>query len=131
MPTSKGHPTSSTSAPEAGIEPGTGLFAALERVYDATKARFCFIMDEWVSMNMFVEYGAVEDSRYDRFFGFTQDEVRELCARHLARTPDARVGYEGLERWYDGYLTGDGGRAGLRRAPDPAQRGHAGRHASR
>lgn len=145
-------------APEAGVEPGTGLFAALERVYDATKARFCFIMDEWDSMffnplfteddqraflmflkqllktkpyvelaymtgilpiakhstsselNMFVGYSALEDPRYDRFFGFTQDEVRELCARHLARTPDARVGYEGLERWYDGYLTEDGER---------------------
>ena len=145
-------------APEAGVEPGTGLFAALERVYDTTKARFCFIMDEWDSMffnplfteddqraflmflkqllktkpyvelaymtgilpiakhstgselNMFVEYSAVEDPRYDRFFGFTQDEVRELCFRHLARTPNARVGYEGLERWYDGYLTEDGER---------------------
>ena len=61
-------------------------------------------------LNMFVEYSAVEDPRYGRFFGFTQDEVRELCARHLARTPDARVGYEGLERWYDGYLTEDGER---------------------
>ena len=36
--------------------------------------------------------------------------MRELCARHLASTPDARVGYEGLERWYDGYLTENGGR---------------------
>lgn len=61
-------------------------------------------------LNMFVEYSALEDSRYDRFFGFTQDEVCELCTRHLARTPDARVGYEGLERWYDGYLTEDGER---------------------
>lgn len=61
-------------------------------------------------LNMFVEYGAVEDLRYDRFFGFTQDEVRELCARHLACTPDAWVGYEGLEHWYDGYLAEDGER---------------------
>ncbi|WP_417341479.1 AAA family ATPase [Gordonibacter urolithinfaciens] len=145
-------------APEAGVEPRIGLFAAHECVYDVTKAQFCFIMDEWDSLffnplftedgqrsflmllkqllktkpyvelshmagilsiakhstgselNMFVEYGAVEDLRYDRFFGFTQDEVCELCARHLACTPDARVGYEGLEHWYDGYLTEDGER---------------------
>ena len=144
-------------APEAGVEPRIGLFAAHECVYDVTKAQFCFIMDEWDSLffnplftedgqrsflmllkqllktkpyvelshmagilsiakhstgselNMFVEYGAVEDLRYDRFFGFTQD-VCELCARHLACTPDARVGYEGLEHWYDGYLTEDGER---------------------
>ena len=145
-------------APEAGVEPRIGLFAAHECVYDVTKAQFCLIMDEWDSLffnplftedgqrsflmllkqllktkpyvelshmagilsiakhstgselNMFVEYGAVEDLRYDRFFGFTQDEVCELCARHLACTPDARVGYEGLEHWYDGYLTEDGER---------------------
>lgn len=42
--------------------------------------------------NMFVEYSAVEDPHYDRFFGFIQDEMRELCARHLARTPDEQVG---------------------------------------
>ena len=150
-------PSARAIAPEAGVEPGIGLFTPLECVYDVTKAQICFIVDEWDSMffnpllteddqraflmflkqllktkpyvelacmtgilpiakhstgselNMFVEYSAVEDPRYDLVFGFTQDEV-QLCARHLARTPDARVGYEGLERWYDGYLTEDGER---------------------
>lgn len=150
-------PSARAIAPEAGVEPGIGLFTPLECVYDVTKAQICFIVDEWDSMffnpllteddqraflmflkqllktkpyvelacmtgilpiakhstgselNMFVECSAVEDPRYDLVFGFTQDEV-QLCARHLARTPDARVGYEGLERWYDGYLTEDGER---------------------
>ncbi|MEE0518720.1 hypothetical protein, partial [Slackia sp.] len=37
-------------APEAGVEPRIGLFAAHECVYDVTKAQFCFIMDEWDSL---------------------------------------------------------------------------------
>ena len=60
-------------APEAGVEPGAGLFAALERVYDATKARFCF-MDEWDSM----------------FFNplFTEDDQRVslMFLKHLFKT---------------------------------------------
>lgn len=59
-------------------------------------------------LNMFVEYSAVDDPRYERFFGFTEDEVRELCVRHAKRKPNARVNYEELARWYDGYLTEDG-----------------------
>lgn len=37
-------------SPEAGVEPGTGLFAALERDYDTAKVRFCCIMNEWGPM---------------------------------------------------------------------------------
>lgn len=59
-------------------------------------------------LNMFDEYSAVDDPLFDRFFGFTEDEVRGLCARHAARACGARVGYEGLARWYDGYITETG-----------------------
>lgn len=31
--------------------------------------------------------------------------MRELCERHEVRTPNARVTYDDLEYWYDGYLT--------------------------
>ena len=42
-------------------------------------------------LNMLVEYSDVGNPRYDRFFGFAQGEVCELCARQLARG-DTRVG---------------------------------------
>lgn len=61
-------------------------------------------------LNMFVEYSAVDDPRYERYFGFTEDEVRELCERHIARNPNARVTYDDLAYWYDGYLTENGER---------------------
>ena len=61
-------------------------------------------------LNMFAEYSAVDDPRYERFFGFTEAEVRALCERHEERVPGARVGYGGLARWYDGYLAEDGSR---------------------
>ncbi|WP_165046131.1 AAA family ATPase [Adlercreutzia sp. ZJ138] len=145
-------------APTAEIEEGTNLLDALDRTFQKTGARFCFIMDEWDSMffnplfttedqraflmflkqllktkpyvelaymtgvlpitkhstgselNMFVEYNAVEDPRFEEFFGFTEAEVAKLCALHHERNPQARVDYEGLANWYDGYLTETGER---------------------
>lgn len=61
-------------------------------------------------LNMFVEYSAVDDPRYERYFGFTESEVRELCERHEVYNPNARVTYDDLEYWYDGYLTESGER---------------------
>ena len=59
-------------------------------------------------LNMFTEYSAVDDPKFEKFFGFTEAEVRELCDIHAARNPNPRVNYEELERWYDGYLAEDG-----------------------
>ena len=132
------------------------LFYSLHAVYNKTKTKFCFVMDEWDSMffnsmfsdadqknflmflkqllkgrayvefaymtgilpiskhstgselNMFDEYSAVGDGMFDGFFGFTEAEVRTLCDVHAARKPNAKANFEGLARWYDGYLTEDG-----------------------
>lgn len=54
------------------------------------------------SMNMFSEYTAVYDGRYDHFFGFTEVEVRELCKNTAAPA------FEELKEWYGGYRTADG-----------------------
>lgn len=61
-------------------------------------------------LNMFVEYSAADDPKFDGFFGFTDDEVRALCEVHERRVSDPRVTYDGLAFWYDGYLNDDGGR---------------------
>ena len=57
---------------------------------------------------MFVEYSAAEDLRFEPYFEFTEEEVRDLCEKHFARRPNARADYEGLAYWYDGYLAEDG-----------------------
>lgn len=54
-------------------------------------------------LNMFQEYNFMNDSVYERYFGLTEDEVKDLCAAHRS------VGYEELKRWYDGYYLSDGG----------------------
>lgn len=61
-------------------------------------------------LNMFNEYSAASDPVYERYFGFTEDEVHELCSRHAKRLPNAHVDYNGLAYWYDGYLAQDGSR---------------------
>ena len=59
-------------------------------------------------LNMFTEYSTVSDPRFEQFFGFTEEEVRELCAIHEKRVPSARVTFDDLVRWYDGYIAQDG-----------------------
>ena len=61
-------------------------------------------------LNMFVEYSAVDDPRFEEFFGFTEQEVHGLCETHLAMKPNARVNYDSLAYWYDGYISEDGSR---------------------
>ena len=65
-------------------------------------------------LNMFDEFSAVDDPLFDEWFGFTQAEVRALCAEHAERLSAAgktpRVDYEGLAYWYDGYIACDGTR---------------------
>lgn len=60
--------------------------------------------------NMFDEYSAADDPLFERYFGFTEEEVHRLCAIHEARVSRPRVDYEGLKFWYDGYLNDDGER---------------------
>lgn len=54
-------------------------------------------------LNMFSEFNFMNDTVYDRYFGFSEEEVRTLCSQQTALT------YEDLKQWYDGYHLSDGG----------------------
>ena len=45
---------------------------------------------------------SMNDDEYDLYFGFHEDEVKELCNQMNS------VGYEELKYWYDGYYTSEG-----------------------
>ena len=51
---------------------------------------------------MFDELNFMNDDEYDLFFGFHEDEVKELCNQMNS------VGYEELKYWYDGYHLSNG-----------------------
>ena len=53
-------------------------------------------------LNMFKEYNFMNDMIYESYFGFTENEVRELCEH------SKDVSYEELKYWYDGYHLSDG-----------------------
>ena len=53
-------------------------------------------------LNMFNELNFMNDDEYDLYFGFHEDEVKELCNQMNS------VGYNELKYWYDGYYTSDG-----------------------
>lgn len=61
-------------------------------------------------LNTFVEYTAADDPRYEQFFGFTEQEVHALVNHHVTVHPDARVNFDGLAHWYNGYCAKDGTR---------------------
>ncbi|MDR0928096.1 MAG: ATP-binding protein [Oscillospiraceae bacterium] len=48
------------------------------------------------ALNMFDEYSMVSPGEFAEFFGFTQSEVKALCAQYNMSFDDARL-------WYDGY----------------------------
>lgn len=54
------------------------------------------------ALNMFDEYTMLNDSVFDRYFGFTLKEVEQLLSRQSA------VESRELAEWYNGYLTGSG-----------------------
>ncbi len=54
------------------------------------------------TINMFDEYNFMNDDVYDTFFGFTEQEVQNLCKEKQT------VSYEELKQWYDGYRTSEG-----------------------
>ena len=49
-------------------------------------------------LNNFEEYNMLEPRTYAKFFGFTDDEVKELVKKF-----NDSVSYEELKEWYDGY----------------------------
>ena len=54
------------------------------------------------ALNMFDEYTFLKDRIYDEYFGFTEEEVLELCNKNK------RMDFKELENWYNGYLTATG-----------------------
>ena len=53
-------------------------------------------------LNMFEEFNFLNDCKYEDFYGFDEEEVKELCKVH------PKPSYEDLKYWYDGYYKNDG-----------------------
>ena len=51
------------------------------------------------ALNNFVEYSVTSPMGEERFFGFTSEEVKRLCA-------EKGMDYDDLAKWYDGYSIG-------------------------
>jgi len=49
------------------------------------------------TLNCFNEYSMLNDELYYQYFGFTEQEVRDLCENNK------NITYERLEDWYNGY----------------------------
>lgn len=54
------------------------------------------------ALNMFDEFSFLTDNIYDRFFGFTEEEVKALCKKYTSPS------FAEIKHWYDGYYTSDG-----------------------
>ena len=52
------------------------------------------------AINIFDEYSMISPKNLKEYFGFTEEEVKEQCARH-------EVDYAEVQKWYDGYLIGN------------------------
>ncbi len=48
------------------------------------------------ALNMFYEYSMMDAAPIQEYTGFTEAEVKELCAQY-------RVSYDSMQKWYDGY----------------------------
>lgn len=48
------------------------------------------------ALNMFMEYSMTDPGNLAEFFGFTEDEVKELCDKYA-------MNFEEVKAWYDGY----------------------------
>lgn len=53
-------------------------------------------------LNIFREYNFINDPLYNEYFGFSEEEVKELCKRYRKPT------YNELQYWYNGYYSNDG-----------------------
>ena len=54
------------------------------------------------ALNMFDEFTFLKDRKFGKYFGFTEDEVKELC------NINGEFEFNELEKWYNGYLTARG-----------------------
>lgn len=51
------------------------------------------------ALNMFLEFNIMTDHTYDKYFGFTNDEVEKLCKKQ------SKISMSELKEWYNGYYT--------------------------
>ncbi|MCI5731595.1 MAG: ATP-binding protein [Eubacterium sp.] len=49
------------------------------------------------AMNNFLEYSMIDSKRFTKYFGFTEEEVKELCTQY-------DMDFESVKEWYNGYL---------------------------
>lgn len=54
------------------------------------------------ALNMFDEYTMLNDSLFDEYFGFTEEEAAALCTRQ------SNLSLQEIAEWYNGYLADDG-----------------------
>lgn len=54
------------------------------------------------ALNMFEEFTFLRDRQYEEFFGFTEEETKELCLKNK------KIDYSEIEEWYNGYMTATG-----------------------
>lgn len=55
---------------------------------------------EHSAINIFDEYSMIEPKNLGKYFGFTEEEVKEQCGQ-------CGVDYAEVEKWYDGYRLGE------------------------
>lgn len=56
------------------------------------------------ALNMFREYTMLNDSRFGKYFGFTEEEVKTLCSKQ------SKLSLDEIAEWYNGYTTREGER---------------------
>ncbi len=56
------------------------------------------------ALNMFDEYTMLNDSFFEEYFGFTEQEVAALCKKQ------SKLSLDEIADWYNGYVADDGGR---------------------
>ncbi len=56
------------------------------------------------ALNMFQEYTMMNDPSFEKYFGFTEEEVEALCRQQTT------LSMEEINEWYNGYQTRDGHR---------------------
>jgi hypothetical protein len=54
------------------------------------------------ALNMFDEYTMLNDMLYGRYFGFIEEEVKELCDKQ------SKISFKEISDWYNGYINEEG-----------------------
>ncbi|ORX65570.1 hypothetical protein BCR32DRAFT_113801 [Anaeromyces robustus] len=60
------------------------------------------------TLNCFTEYSMLDDDEYYQYFGFTEQDVRDLCEKNKKINKNNKIEYKDLENWYNGYKAYNG-----------------------